>query len=342
MRRAKLRFAGIEIEFVDRDRALEQVEELAEKGTHHPIVVYGPEGCGKTALLRQAKEVLEGFGYSVVYVDPMANEVSRVLTFTPSIKDVVEEVLRAFPEPFSRIVDVAITIAGHVMKRLRKPRIALLMDDVFQAIGLDKAERCVKTLLNLIEYPPGEYERIVVLITSSEGVSRRRIGRHRWATLYAMWNMGREGFEELYNAIPDRKPSFEEVWRWCGGNPDALKRLYEARWDVDKVVEMIVETRDLRDFVKELDRKSRELLIQVVEDPDTIFENLEEEYSKSLRDKLIELNLLIKMPERLEHLWIDEPPPQRDPELGIGRFYAWQTPMHREAVRKTLNLAGGG
>jgi len=34
-------------------------------------------------------------------------------------------------------------------------------------------------LLNLIEYPPGEYEKIVVLVSSSEGVTRERIGRHR-------------------------------------------------------------------------------------------------------------------------------------------------------------------
>ncbi|MGC9180926.1 MAG: ATP-binding protein, partial [Vulcanisaeta sp.] len=28
--------------------------------------------------------------------------------------------------------------------------------------------------------------------------------------------------------------------------------------------------------------------------------------------------------------------PQRDPELGIGRYIAWQSPMHREAVRRAL------
>ena len=46
--------SGLEIEFVDRERALKQVEEFAEKGTRFPIVVFGPEGCGKTAWLKQA------------------------------------------------------------------------------------------------------------------------------------------------------------------------------------------------------------------------------------------------------------------------------------------------
>jgi hypothetical protein len=27
-------------------------------------------------------------------------------------------------------------------------------------------------------------------------------------------------------------------------------------------------------------------------------------------------------------------PPERDSELGIGRYAAWQTPIHREVVKK--------
>ena len=47
--RVKLFFApGLEIGFVDRERALKQVFEWGEKGTWHPVVVFGPEGCGKT------------------------------------------------------------------------------------------------------------------------------------------------------------------------------------------------------------------------------------------------------------------------------------------------------
>jgi len=72
MRRVKLSFAaGVEVEFTDRDRAIQQVEELAERGTRLPIVVFGPEGCGKTAWLKQAAELLRGHGYEVIYVDPM-------------------------------------------------------------------------------------------------------------------------------------------------------------------------------------------------------------------------------------------------------------------------------
>jgi hypothetical protein len=43
-------------------------------------------------------------------------------------------------------------------------------------------------------------------------LSRREIGRHRWASLMPMWNMSREGFEELYRQIPEPKPDVEEAW----------------------------------------------------------------------------------------------------------------------------------
>ena len=63
MRRIRLPFArGLEVEFADRERALRQAYELTERGTRYPIVVFGPEGCGKTAWLRQAAEVLREGG----------------------------------------------------------------------------------------------------------------------------------------------------------------------------------------------------------------------------------------------------------------------------------------
>jgi hypothetical protein len=58
-----------------------------------------------------------------------------------------------------------------LLKKRGKKRIALLVDEVFQGIGLDKAEVYKKMLLNFIEYPSKSYENIVVVATS-EGLSR--------------------------------------------------------------------------------------------------------------------------------------------------------------------------
>jgi len=46
---------------------------------------------------------------------------------------------------------------------MEEKRVAVLVDGVFQAIGLDKAEIYVKMLLNLIEYPPADYEKIIAI-----------------------------------------------------------------------------------------------------------------------------------------------------------------------------------
>jgi len=63
VKRIKVEVApGVETEFVDRDRALAQVKEWAERGTRFPVVIFGPEGCGKTAFLRQAASGLRDWG----------------------------------------------------------------------------------------------------------------------------------------------------------------------------------------------------------------------------------------------------------------------------------------
>jgi len=337
LRRVKLGFAGLEVEFVDRERALEQVSELAERGTYPVHVVYGPEGCGKTALLRQAKVILEEeFGYYVVYVNPLAERIEEILEFTPSVGDVAKEVLGLFPEPYSKIVDAAISVAYRVIKRLSRPRIAVLMDDIFQAVGLDKAEAYTKTLLNLIEWPPAEYEKIVVLASSSEGVTWERVGRHNWATFRILWNMSRDGFEELYRLLPEPKPPFEEVWRLTGGNSRMLSTLFKTGWNAEWLVRDLIASKGLDETVPRLSSDKLGILREAVEDPDVIFKRIAEKAVQELRDMLIEKNLIIRVRDRDEHFWIDVPPPEKNPELGIGRFYAWQTPLHREAVRRAL------
>jgi len=335
LKRVKVSFADMTINFVDRDRAIEQIEEIGRRGTYVVYVVYGPEGCGKTAFLRQARAILEEeYGYHVVYVNPLAKKAEDILQYTPTVKDIVKEVLGLFPEPYSKIVDVAINVAGRIIEKFSKSRIAVLMDDIFQAVGLNQAEIYVKALLNLIEWPPKEYEKIVVLVTSSEGVTWERIGRHRWADIFVMWNMGREGFRQLYDLLPEPKPPFEEVWRIVGGNPDYLEKLFVSKWNAEKIVENLAETRKIAELVGNLSKTELEMLEEALEDPDVMLRRYRE--AENLLRRLIEANMVLRIRRRDPDVWIDAPPPEKDPELGIGREYAWQTPLHREAVRRVL------
>jgi hypothetical protein len=63
---------GVETEFVDRDRALEQVAEWAERGTRFPIVIFGPEGVRQDCLSPAGgRHGLRELGYDVFYLHPL-------------------------------------------------------------------------------------------------------------------------------------------------------------------------------------------------------------------------------------------------------------------------------
>jgi len=334
MGRVRLPFLpNLEVEFTDRDRAIRQVEELAVKGTAFPMVIYGPEGCGKSAVLRQAAAMLRELGYEVFYINPLDKAFHADITI-PDIKSAFTEfVERALAENALGRITWGVIDFVHKVLSIRKAKIAVIVDDAFQAIGLQQAAIYVKGLLNLIEYPLHSYENIVILAATSEGISKREIGRHRWAELMTIWNMSKNGFEELYGKIPGPKPPFEDVWRIMGGNPGILRQLYRLDWDVNKAIEEIIRAKGLVEFVRSLSKEEREWLTEALEDPDALFtrERL------PLMHRLVEENLIMDdIYYRQEYLWIDQPPPERDPELGISKYTAWQTPIHREAVRRVL------
>jgi hypothetical protein len=334
MKRIRLSFtADVEVEFCDRERAIRQVEELAERGTRYPLVIFGPEGCGKTAWLKQAAETLRESGFEAIYIDPMRKEFVAHTDARELIDKLAEAAAEAIGVAQLKLATLAIDAVKWLVSKWRKGKVAILIDDAFQAIGLDKAAVYVKALLGLVEYPPEGYERIVTIVATSEGVSRAEIGRHRWATIRPMWNMSRRGLEELYEKLPSPKLGFDDVWRLTGGNPDMLAKLYQAKWDSDVVVRDIVNFKKLDVFVSSLTSDERRYLFEAVEDPDTLLarERIQ------LLNRLVEMNLVVDaVPERVLEHWIDEPPPQKDLELGIGKRIAWQTPLHREAVKRVM------
>jgi dephospho-CoA kinase len=332
VKRVELYFApGVIVEFVDRDRGVRQVYEIGERGTRLPIVVFGPEGCGKSAWLKQATGILRELDYDVIYIDILHKE----LVVHTDVKEVVKRVSDITAEisglSVIKLADLVLVLADELLKRWRRERIALLVDEVFQAIGVDKAEIYVKMLLNLIEYPPKPYEKIVAIVTTSEGVSRRKIGRHLWAELKPMWNMSKTGFEELYSKIPGDKPPFEETWRLTGGNPRTLSLLYQVNWKSGVIVEELIRSKELtREFID----KWRRWLEVIVDDIDAVSNA---DFPSELREELIARNLIVyNLYERDPAFWIDEHPPRKDLEIGVGREVAWQTPLHREAVKRAL------
>ena len=334
MGRVKLPFApGLEVEFTDRDRAIQQVLEWAERSTRFPVVVFGPEGCGKTAWLKQSIEVLKEEEFGVIYLNPMRGEFLAELGIESLRERALNIVRQASSEhALAKLIWSIIDLARDTIK-LGKGRVAVIVDDVFHLIGAREASFLVKGLLEIIEYPPESYERIVAIAATSEGVSRREIGRHRWADVMGMWNMSREGFEKLYEKIPSPKPSFKDVWLTTGGNPWVLTQLYQVGWSADRIIKLLIGRRGLDTFTLPLNVEERRWLSEAVKNPDTLLSR----ERIPLLNKLVELNLVVEgITYRDLFLWIDAPPPEKDLELGIGRYIAWQTPIHREAVRRIL------
>jgi hypothetical protein len=331
MKRVELDFAGLKVEFCDRERAVRQVEGFAERGTWHPVVVFGPEGCGKTAWLKQAAELLGELGFEAIYVNPM----HRGFIARTDVGELVGKLAEAASEAVGvaevRLATLAIDAVKWLISRWRRGRVAVLVDDAFQAIGLDKAAMYVKALLGLTEYPPEGCEKVVAIAATSEGTSRWEIGRHRWAELTPMWNMPREGLELLHEALPSPKPPLDEAWRLTGGNPEMLARLHKAEWSSSAVVGRLMEEKKIApSFIA----RWRRWLEAAVEDPDSLWSDAPPE---GLVDELVAKNLIVfYMSDRNPMFWIDRPPPEKDPELGIGRRVAWQTPLHREAIRRAL------
>jgi len=335
VKKVKLPFTpSLEVEFVDRERGIKQVFEWAERGVGLPLVVFGPEGCGKTSWLRQASEILRELDYDVIYIDPLRREFIAYTGVSDVIRRLSEAVAEAMGVAQLKLATLSVDLVKELINTWRRKRVAVLIDDVFQAIGLDKAELYVKSVLGLIEHPSTSYESIVAIISTSEGLTRDKIGRHRWAELRAMWNMGREGFSELYEVLKrvlSNMPSFDDVWLLTGGNPALFSRLCQVNWSVDAIIYALIEDKGI---TPSFTSKWRSWLEKAVEDPDILWSP---DTPRELIDELVEKNLIVyNMHRRLEYRWIDAPPPERDLALGVGRYVAWQTPLHREAVKRAL------
>jgi Archaeal ATPase. len=136
VRRVELELApGLVVEFADRERALGQVAECAERGTRWPLVIFGPEGCGKTAFLRQAASGLRELGYDVFYLHPLDRAFSAEVD-DPDVETLFLDLVRRTLED-GRWGRLAMAVFDLTREILRRRKVAVIADDVFQAIGLD-------------------------------------------------------------------------------------------------------------------------------------------------------------------------------------------------------------
>jgi len=221
--------------FINKEAELQWVREYARRSHATPFVIYGPEGCGKTALALEAVRRFSSWyaGGIALYIDGKARRAAEAVKSNVNIGDVLAEVGGLAGSVGRSAARLAVWLLGKIVEKIAErfaPMNILVVDELFSAVGVsegalavkyakelgDRVLRSKKAELGEIPKPLAEAS-VSYLIFSSEGSSRRELSRHNWAHIALMWNMGERGFQQLGEILG--APDFSAAWRLCGGQP---------------------------------------------------------------------------------------------------------------------------
>jgi len=146
-----------------------------------------------------------------------------------------------------------------------------------------------------------DVNRVLFIITTSEGIFKRILSRHTYVHIYMTWNLPREGFERLVKEI--KAPlNCDELWKLTGGNPRALIEIAQFNWNLDKWINYLTERR----ILPALHNIEKTKLESLIEDPDSDWE---------IAVKLEERGIMIE----LSHTLVLGLPLKKSIELGISK-----------------------
>ncbi|WP_148682330.1 ATP-binding protein [Pyrobaculum neutrophilum] len=326
--------------FVGRVRELGWFREVMGVQHTYPFLLYGPLGCGKTTLAQKVAEKAEElFGDALVlYVNTRAERWDDALV--TNAVDILGEVAKALAAQFAGrpagevAAKFTTTAILEILKRLslrNVEKVLLVVDEFHHAYG-DDPVGWVKYFMDRMEHPTLRVKELknkiynVVLITSEYAAVERILPRG-YADPYMVWNLAREEFRELYDAL-NPPIDFETLWRTCGGNPRCAGDLKRVGWDVERYEEELIERENINKMVKEAAKLGVvELLKRAVEDPDV----LDQPGAERLERLLYRYNKVLEIKRTIAG---GKPP--RDPALGVGERYAWHWPALKDAVAKAL------
>lgn len=315
------------LKFVDRVTELRRLEELSREGFYPVLYVYGPEGCGKTRLLKEFIRRVEGReDFITIYVDALeGTDLRRAVLGSDDLVRAASDLLTEYVGgPIGKFLASLISkLVTELSRRLtfRGKHVVIAVDDVSRALGLDSIGVYVKNLLNLLEEIMSTYgaSTALVVVTTSEGVSRDEVAKHTYASLAMIWNLMKEPFSELAKQLsPPNQEVVERTWYLTSGNPRMLLEVALGhKWDLNSWLKSIYE-----DKVKDVKlRLGKDVTEEITEDPDALLNYPE------VAELLIKKNLAIKVSSVTLG---EELSPNK--ELGIGRYYAWQANAYRELM----------
>jgi len=318
------------VPFINREEELKVLREYAERGFYPILLIYGPEGCGKTRLLKEfIKSIEETSDYIIVYVDAQnVGSLKDAVYAPPLLLEAFSSLVESISEPVGKFSArmLPYVFKKFFEKRLRNKHVIIAVDDVARPLGVDVIESYVKTMLNLLEWIVDKgAESAFIVATTSEGLSLSLLARHSYVSLSEVWNLSREAAEELLSTLGAPKHLFEEIWLMSGGNPRAILAISARNWNLDIWFREVA--RNIVLATRSIVFKYRSQLAEVVENVDSLVNWTE------LEEALIKANLVTP----ISRPCLGYTPPI-DLELGVGKYYAWQIPAYRKALEKILKL----
>jgi len=322
------------VPFINREEELRILEELSYTGRYLPLYIYGPEGCGKTRLMKEFINILnQGEEHIALYIDTHTPTRTVEEALKPTIQkiiDIIGEVIGEVQEPIGKTIAFLLSkILNHIAGKIRvKDKHLTIIIDEASSIGLKRTSWYLKYLQNLSEtlLETHKPKSVLIIATTSEGQSLSEVMRHTYTDVKLVWNLDEKSAKKLLLKLGiSNEKKQEEIWRLTGGNPRAIIEIVrDYKGDINAWKEKILDTR-ITPMLKRVEEKGLiRQLIRIIESPDNI--------TGALEQALTQYNLIIyKAPRTLTNSKVEE-----NHELGIGKYYAWQIPAYREVLKELL------
>jgi len=331
------------VPFIDRVDEINVLVKWSSSFRYVPLYIYGPEGCGKTRLLKEFVSMFRDFYGDeafAIYIDALERESVEKALFTSTgisialniIAEIIDRSVGVGSSLIERISTLLEKIIG--IHRLRDSYVVVAIDDVASVIGLDKVEWYVKWLFELMNKLNSFYRprSINFIVTTSEGFSRELVSRHGHSHIVLMWNLKKEAYKEMFLKIsPPKNIDFEDIWNTLGGNPRKLIEL------------ATVYTWDLKAMIKSYTVKAREIIEKVIsmnllQELKTFLEDIDAPRKQPSENmaKLVKILIERNMVTYIDWPTLTEEELKPDTAIGIGKAYAWQAPLFKIAIEKAL------
>ncbi len=318
---------GVRTKFIGRDKELKVLYNRLDVVNPSPIVLHGPIGSGKTALLRALTYLANKEGVVTVLIDTSRPYTKESIKFFGAVGTYYHafEVIRSLTKEVDgvgvkgivrRVTSAISLIASNYGFR---GRLLLIIDDLHRVMSKDEVINYCKSIYEWIKWDLSTLvDSVLTVITVPHYILGNRYLFKREVVPSLLWNLRRCEIIKLAKAVG--KPlsiDDDDIWYLTGGNPGALEWLINLNWDVRKWLKYV----DYGPLSTAREHVGITELRRLAEDPDSNYD---------VASVLEDLGLMIKV--NREFLISDY---GKNLELGMGNEWAWQIPTYPHLILRS-------